>query len=66
MSEITWLNCPEELPPDDESLEVILMYDDRILEVIDSSSARYKSGMCIEFSWTPYTAEKWKALTHDT
>lgn len=59
MSEITWTNCADEMPPDDELLPIIL-YDMGNLSVINAAWLH-----CINkpnAKWCEHTPEKWKEL----
>lgn len=60
---INWTRCSERMPPEDVNLQVILNYDDRVCEVLDSSSARDKVPDDGEFfSWVLYDEETWRKL----
>ncbi len=67
MTKITWTNCVEQMPPDDENFKLIYKgFKDPITEGNTGSDFNLLGReYCIKFGleWTPYTEEKWEALT---
>lgn len=62
MTEITWTNCAEQMPPEDKTRVIIKVYDGYIIDH-GEWFRRYKSTLIAESaSWTLYTPEKWKEL----
>ena len=63
MTEITWTNCAEKMPPNDSDLGLILR---------DSVGTNRTTGICVNYDygfvidldaeWTIYTGEKWEYL----
>jgi len=62
MTEITWKNCADEMPPDDYN-KIITKHQDKIFEQMGITLHQVvnKFGSS-DLSWTPYTPEKWEEL----
>ena len=68
MTEITWTNCAEQMPPNTMKFELIYKSNNEIksgfgatFNVIADIHPRWGSVKHI-FYWTPYTSEKWEEL----
>lgn len=59
MQEITWTNCADKMPPDDDSYLIIKLVGGIDLTQVIRGSQMPKLG---NWNWTPYTPEKWKEL----
>ena len=62
MTEITWTNCADEMPPDDRTRVIIKIYDGYI---VDHASwfTKYRRTLVADLArWAPYTPEKWREL----
>jgi hypothetical protein len=65
--QITWTNCADEMPPDDETT-IICTYGggmiDKMHAMIFHAAVNLSRKMNGEtyIGWTPYTEEKWKEL----
>lgn len=60
MTEITWISCAEQMPPDD--IRVILV---PVNFPITTTGLKYylQGGSRFrDYEWTPYTPEKWEEL----
>lgn len=59
---ITWINCAERIPPDDEVV-IVKSWTGRILKItkyaLSSSTSIYGEE---NYNWTPYTEEAWSEL----
>ena len=62
MTEITWTNCAEKMPPDDRTRIIVKVYDGHIIDH-GSWFKKYERTLIKDLAkWTSYTSEKWKWL----
>ena len=58
---ITWINCAERMPPDDEKLVIVRDRDGLVLKegyIINAWKDRFDESA----EWIPYTKEAWRKL----
>lgn len=62
---ITWTNCADQMPPDDESRYIFtnLIYNIEATPLIYTGHSVNKLGFLDGDAWTEYTPEKWKELS---
>ena len=62
--QITWINCADEMPPDDDSEIIIGRVDDPAVILTPANEIYYDmdSNKRNEWQWTPHTPEKWEYL----
>lgn len=64
---ITWINCSERMPPDDDT-KIIVFYAGRMIDttsgdIMHAGKALTElTGKKLSFEWTPYTEEAWSEL----
>jgi len=62
MTKITWTNCADAMPPDDE-LVIVRTWTGHFIKLtkyaLEPSVNLYGAE---NYKWTPYTPEKWKEL----
>ncbi|NBQ67535.1 MAG: hypothetical protein EBU46_01370 [Nitrosomonadaceae bacterium] len=64
MTEITWINCADEMPPDDETHVIMRLSNPVVIQVAKGNQINHIYSKIIPnmWEWTPYTDEKWKEL----
>jgi len=64
--EITWTNCADEMPPDDDTYVIAIVGDSKPDSVagslVRSEYLKWHHWSMVSVIWTPYTPEKWKGL----
>lgn len=66
--QITWTNCADEMPPDDDTLVIIrwgVLEQHRIEPGSDSHKLLEEKEVFNNRYWTLYTSEKWEKLKND-
>ncbi len=65
MTKIIWMNCADEMPPDDESEVIIRNIEnkDQILTPADEIYYDIDEKELLSWQWTPYTPEQWEELS---
>ena len=62
MTEITWTNCAEKMPPDDLDIIIDTWTGHKFKSVGWILKHEVNAFGLANFKWTPYTPEKWKEL----
>ena len=62
--EITWTNCADEMPPDDETEIIIRHVEDKELILTPANEVFYDIDTLYKdvWEWTEFTEEKWEEL----
>ena len=62
MTEITWTNCAEKMPPYDANY--LIIFREVASGLFDKNNGAHMNlaRMKYLYDWTPYTPEKWKEL----
>ena len=62
---INWIRCSDQMPPDDEKLDVIYRvpdYKPYIASASRSHHLRITNQIVMDLQWIPFTDEAWKEL----
>ena len=63
MTEITWTNCAEKMPPDD--IGTVIMNDINGCLLFKALRPILPKELSDKLRWTPYTPEKWDHLNNE-